>query len=279
VTVLHESGGLSVLRFDHPSSEEPHEDPDEEAGSDVSVSFMESGTSFEQGEVGRVVALSAGTVFLSRPGVPYRYRHRAGVADDVCLSVRFDVGFVERDDALAARLAAPRVRPDTNRARYLALRLSRLAARGEALGADETAAALLRAAVFGDGARPVTYRQLRFYSSRVDAARDRLAERFDSPHALGALAKEAGMSPFHFARVFAELTGAPPHRFLLNERLRRGAERLRQGDAVTETAFAVGFSSAGHFSRAFRRRYGVSPSSLSGDSQDRASEGGARDPD
>ena len=59
-------------------------------------------------------------------------------------------------------------------------------------------------------------------------------------HSLTALAAEAGMSPFYFARVFSELVGEPPHRYLVGIRLRRAAELLRIGALVTEAALKSG---------------------------------------
>src|SRR5262249_23597453 len=103
-------------------------------------------------------------------------------------------------------------------------------------------------------------RQLAWYAGRVDAAREALETDFASPHSLTGLARAAGMSPFHFARVFRELAGVPPHRYLIGVRLRAAVDRLRQGDSVTDTCFAVGFNSLGHFIDTFRRAYGVSPS-------------------
>jgi AraC family transcriptional regulator len=74
------------------------------------------------------------------------------------------------------------------------------------------------------------------------------------------MASEVGMSVYHFARVFAELEGQPPHRYLLGVRLRQAAARLRAGAGVTDTCFAVGFSSLSHFASTFRRHFGVRPS-------------------
>jgi len=114
-----------------------------------------------------------------------------------------------------------------------------------------------------DGATPTrlyTCHQLAWYARRVDAAREQLEADCASPHSLTSLARSAGMSPFHFARVFRELTDVPPHRYLVAVRLRAAVERLRQGESVTDTCFAVGFNSLGHFIEMFRRTYGVSPS-------------------
>lgn len=70
------------------------------------------------------------------------------------------------------------------------------------------------------------------------------------------------MSVFHFARIFGELEGRPPHRFLTDVRLAQAHARLRDGASVTDTCFAVGFGSLSHFVTTFRRRYGTRPSEL-----------------
>jgi AraC-like DNA-binding protein len=75
------------------------------------------------------------------------------------------------------------------------------------------------------------------------------------------MAREVGMSPFHFARTFSELTGQSPHQYLLKLRLRHAATMLRDGASVTQSALDSGFENLSHFSRTFRRRFGVSPSS------------------
>jgi AraC-like DNA-binding protein len=69
-----------------------------------------------------------------------------------------------------------------------------------------------------------------------------------------------GLSPFHFSRVFRELAGVPPHRYLQRVRLARAAVLLREGMTVTDAALASGFPSLSHFIRQFRRAYGASPS-------------------
>jgi AraC family transcriptional regulator len=87
-----------------------------------------------------------------------------------------------------------------------------------------------------------------------------IREHYAEPVSLSRMAREAGMSVYHFARVFAELEGHPPHKYLLGVRLRRAAMRLRAGASVTETCFACGFSSLSHFVSTFRRHLGMRPS-------------------
>lgn len=77
------------------------------------------------------------------------------------------------------------------------------------------------------------------------------------------LAKTAGMSRFHFSRLFREETGESPYRYVLLARLGRAVTLLRSGrHGVTEAAYAAGFTDLGRFHRLFRERFGHSPGAL-----------------
>jgi AraC-like DNA-binding protein len=77
---------------------------------------------------------------------------------------------------------------------------------------------------------------------------------------LAATARQAGLSPFHFLRVFSGVLGVTPHQYLLRARLRRAARLLADGDQpVTEVAFDAGFADLSNFVRTFGRAAGVSP--------------------
>lgn len=75
------------------------------------------------------------------------------------------------------------------------------------------------------------------------------------------VARDAGISPFHFIRQFDAVFGATPHRYRTQQRLERARELLAAGYSVTDTCFAVGFSSLGSFSDLFTRTIGATPSS------------------
>ena len=75
------------------------------------------------------------------------------------------------------------------------------------------------------------------------------------------LAAVAHLSVSQFGRVFKEVYGETPHRYLQRRRVERAMTLLRQGElSVTEVCFAVGFSSLGTFSTRFSELVGVPPS-------------------
>jgi AraC family transcriptional regulator len=71
------------------------------------------------------------------------------------------------------------------------------------------------------------------------------------------LAKEAGVSQFHFIHLFKKACGTTPHQYLLKLRLEQAAELLRTTDlSIQAIAAQCGFVAASHFSAAFRRQFG-----------------------
>ncbi len=89
-----------------------------------------------------------------------------------------------------------------------------------------------------------------------------LNDRLDEKVSLSALADEFNLSPFHFARMFKQATGFPPHEYQLQLRIARARELLRSdaGKTVVEIACELGFADESHFRRHFRRIVGTTPS-------------------
>lgn len=78
--------------------------------------------------------------------------------------------------------------------------------------------------------------------------------------ALGSLARLAGLSPFHFERQFSRLVGETVKQYTQRLRLERAAIRLLlHRSRVLDIALDCGFQGPETFTRAFRRRYGLSP--------------------
>lgn len=87
-----------------------------------------------------------------------------------------------------------------------------------------------------------------------------LHSNFVSPPGLGEIAAKAGVSTNHLSRLFAQETGMTISSYLRQLRMERASRLLLTGDCnVTEAAFAVGYSSLGQFSYAFRKTYGHTP--------------------
>jgi AraC family transcriptional regulator len=87
--------------------------------------------------------------------------------------------------------------------------------------------------------------------------------KLDARLSVDTLAREAGLSPAHFARAFKQALGQPPHRFLLSRRLERARRMLEESAAgLSEVAAQWGFADQAHFTRHFKRHFGVTPGAL-----------------
>jgi len=68
------------------------------------------------------------------------------------------------------------------------------------------------------------------------------------------------MSAFHFARLFKQSTGVPPHRFVVRRRIEHAKALLvSDGAPIALVARSVGFRTPGHFTTVFRRTTGMTP--------------------
>jgi AraC family transcriptional regulator len=75
------------------------------------------------------------------------------------------------------------------------------------------------------------------------------------------LADQAGLSKFHFQRLFKAATGVSPSRYHINLRMEEARRLLRETRmSVIDVALEVGYTDPSHFARLFRRETGLSPS-------------------
>jgi AraC family transcriptional regulator len=80
---------------------------------------------------------------------------------------------------------------------------------------------------------------------------------------LNILAKTAGLSEYHFLRMFKQSTGYTPHQYVIYQRIERAKELLKKTEmSITEIAYLLGFSSSAHFTHHFHRKTGMTPSEL-----------------
>lgn len=98
--------------------------------------------------------------------------------------------------------------------------------------------------------------------AKIHRVRDNLLANLDAEHHLCDLARDVGMSTSTLKCKFAAVIGQPVFQFLRDKRLARARDGLQhEGWTVSQAAYYVGYRHASNFATAFRRRFGVAPTS------------------
>src|SRR6185437_9499011 len=223
-----------------------------------SVSFVRKG-SFGYHCRGRSHELVAGSFLIGTPGTEFICTHDH-VCGDECLSFFFAPELVE---TIGERSDAWQVGATPPLAELMVLgELAQAAADGQSdIGLDEVGhllASRLVEVVSGKRGRRtgVTARDRR----RAVEAALWIDENSHREIELEDAARQAGVSPFHFLRLFSGVLGVTPHQYLVRTRLRRAARYLTDDNkTVTDIAYDVGFNDLSNFVRTFHRAAGVSP--------------------
>ena len=255
-TTLLRREAMTVV--DYRCDTAPGERPFVEVHPGFSISYVRAG-SFGCESRGRSFELVAGSVLIGHPGDEYMCTHDH-VCGDECLSFQLAPGLVETlgDPVKAWRSVALPPLPEL----MVLGELAQAAAQGKSdVGLDEIG--LLLAARFVElvsGRREkAPAAGARDRRRAVDAALwidARAHEAIDLESAAG----EAGLSPFHFLRLFTRVLGVTPHQYLVRARLRRAARLLAEDERpITDVAYDVGFGDLSNFVRTFHRAARVSP--------------------
>jgi AraC family transcriptional regulator of adaptative response/methylated-DNA-[protein]-cysteine methyltransferase len=101
--------------------------------------------------------------------------------------------------------------------------------------------------------------EVRSPASEVAARACRSIEAAETAPTLEALADEAGLSPFHFHRLFKAETGVTPAQYAAAVRDRRAKAALAGGASVTEAVYDAGYGSASRFYEGAEARFGMAP--------------------
>jgi AraC family transcriptional regulator len=253
----------SMCVIDYRCSVAPGDRPFVERHGQSSVSYVRKG-SFGYRTRGAEFELVAGSVLVGHAGDEYVCTHEH-IQGDECLSFQLAPALVE---AIGDRNEWWQIgcMPPVPELMVLG-ELGQAAADGKSdVGLDEVG--MLFAARFVDvasGQKPApafgTGDDVRSRDRRraVEAAMWMDANSHE-PISLESAAGEAGLSPFHFLRLFARVLGVTPHQYLVRSRLRHAARLLAdEARSITEIAFAVGFGDLSNFVRTFGRAAGVSP--------------------
>ena len=255
-TTLLQRGAISVA--DYRCSAGPDSKPFVEQHRCHSISYVRKG-SFGCTTRGQSFELVAGSILVGHPGDEYVCTHDH-VCGDECLSFFLSPELVDSlgDSADVWRTGCAPPLPEL----MVLGELAQAAACGRSdVGLDEVGHALANRfveVVSGRTQKPVQAmardrRRAVETAIWIDAHSHRPIELEDA-------ADQAGLSPFHFLRLFSSVLGVSPHQYLVRSRLRHAARLLADDKrSITDVAFDVGFGDLSNFVRTFHRAAGVSP--------------------
>ena len=254
-TLLH-SDCVSVI--DYRCDAGPHSESFVEVHSAYSVSYVRQG-SFGCRTRGQFHELVAGATLVGHPGEEFMCTHEH-VCGDACLSFHFSPEFVDSLGIRGEQWQAGAMPPVAE--------LMVLGELGAAIAANASEVGLDELGVWFAGRYVdlVSDRQRKrdtvSPSDRRRAVRAAMWIDANSPEDidLETTARAAGLSPFHFLRVFSNALGVTPHQYLVRSRLRHAARLLADDEGtITDIAGRVGFNDLSNFVRTFHRVAGVSP--------------------
>jgi AraC-like DNA-binding protein len=93
----------------------------------------------------------------------------------------------------------------------------------------------------------------------VMRARDVLESHCDGAVGSDMLEAATGLDRYDLARQFRRLLGTSPHRYLIMRRLDRAKRLIAEGSSLADAAIGSGFADQAHFTRHFRRAFGMTP--------------------
>lgn len=254
-TTLFESRLLSVI--DYRCTASPADQPFAESHDRYALSYVRKG-SFGCQARGESFDLVTGSLMVGYPGDEYVCTHEHHHGGDECLSFQLAPELVDAIGGPTAPWRAGAV-PPLAELMVLGELAQATADENAEIGLDEVGVSLAARFVetvsgtARNGHRPVDRRRAVEAAHWIDA---HSSEDID----LDRIATAAGLSPFHFLRLFSGVLGVTPHQYLVRSRLRNAARLLADAARpVTEVALDVGFADLSNFVRSFHRAAGVSP--------------------
>ncbi|OJJ20962.1 hypothetical protein BKI52_10315 [marine bacterium AO1-C] len=95
---------------------------------------------------------------------------------------------------------------------------------------------------------------------RVLLAKEYLDDYYYQKLDINKISQIAALSEYHFFRTFKQVFGISPHKYLIQRRLQRASELLKeQNHTITEVAYLIGFPDIHSFSKSFKKEFGITP--------------------
>jgi AraC family transcriptional regulator len=270
--LLHRASGSHLTRW---WCRVPFEEATEEHTRDAhTLVIVRDGSYIVENPRGRGL-VDVNSVALYNPHEPFVGSHPNGCGDDgwaILLSPELARQVLERHQPWTADLDVPAfpapVAHLSSRARLRhRLLLAELENRSEGLAIDEALHALLdemAGSLFTHRRRPVMRTpEVKDPRPYVERAALYLARNFRGSIRLSDVGKASYTSMFHLCRLFKRETGCTMHQYLTRLRLNAALDLLPQPrTSIWEIARSVGFVAHSHFTAAFRREFGCTPSHI-----------------
>jgi AraC-like DNA-binding protein len=260
-TTLIDKPALKAI--DYRCDAGPHDAPYTEVHRHFSIAYVRRG-SFGYRYRGETHELVAGSLLVGHAGDEFVCTHEHHGGGDECLSFQCSAEIVEALGGARSERAKlwhkGRVPPLPSL--VVLGELAQAAADGRSdVALDEAGLLIVHrfAEIVGDREPDTAPLHARDRRRAVEAAL-RIDESAHEPIDLDRAANDAGLSAFHFLRVFSSVLGVTPHQYLIRSRLRRAARLLAdEARSISDVALDVGFGDLSNFVRTFRRAAGVSP--------------------
>ena len=241
----------------------PSDRPFEEKHDGFSVSAVIGGNFTYHSDAGHGL-LYPGALLLGNNGACFECGHAHGIGDR-CISLNVcEEQFSEIAAAAAStsrfRFSAPSL-PPSRKALPIVAQMEALSCAPSSLRSEELALRIIErviALMTSDRQTPAapTGRETRRVIEAIRLVESDAARALE----LKEMAAVAGMSKYHFLRVFRRLTGVTPHRYLISARLRRAALALASSRRpVIAVALDSGFADLSTFNKTFRAVFGLTP--------------------
>ncbi len=222
---------------------------------DAAIGFVMSGW-FEYASEDQTTLAAPGSVILGNAGEAFSVRHIDTLGNcrlvvtfkrDLLEEIANEAGVSPRFDAIAL--------PPSQAATRIFAYIRALSK----CGSEDIRYQLAHAALTAQQPRPPENLSARD-RSRVQRAVSHIEANFGEPCSLQALADIAGLSRFHFVRMFGAVVGQTPNQYLINTRMRAASDRLMTTRTpIAQIAFEVGFNDISHFYSCFRDAFGCTP--------------------